>query len=218
MISHKTTHEDAAKLWDDIYQSNPSPSSGKPGTLLKRFAEDLRPGGALELGCAKGDDAVWLAGQGWTVLAVDISPTALGYASDNAQRAGVSSRIRFEQHDLSATFPQGTFDLVTASFLHSPVQFERSAALSRAAAAVQRRGHLLIIEHASRAPWSWSPPDTVYPTAEETLESMNLDESLWARVHVGSIERQANGPNGQTASVLDNVIFLRRNGDKQQHG
>ena len=201
---------DAEQVWEDIYRGASPNSSGEPGMALRRFAGPLPPGRALELGCAKGDDAVWLARQGWAVVAVDISATVLGYARANAARAGTEDRITFERHDLARSFPDGTFDLVTASFLHSPVDFPRAAVLSRAAEAVATAGHLLIVEHASRAPWSWAAPDTRYPSADETLASLSLWDGDWTRVHVAAIERQASGPDGQTARVRDNIIFMKR--------
>lgn len=198
---------DPERYWEDRYRSASPDSSGQPGVALRRFAEPLKAGRALELGCGKGDDAVWLAGQGWSVVAVEISRTALGYAAANAGRAGVSDRITFEQHDLSRSFPEGPFDLVTASFLAAS---PRDAVLRRAADTVAPGGHLLIIDHASRLPWSSAPPDRVYPTAEETLAGLDLQEPEWTRIHVGMIERSATGPNGETADVRDSVVFLKR--------
>src|SRR5690606_25807973 len=108
---------DPEQFWEARYRAASLQTSGRPGTALRRFAEPLTPGHALELGCGKGDDAVWLARQGWSVTAVEISRTALDYVAANAERAGVSDRITLEQHDLSRSFPEGQFDLVTASFL-----------------------------------------------------------------------------------------------------
>ena len=203
-------HQDAQDLWEEIYRAASPKTSGKPGTALRQFADTLAPGRALDLGCGKGDDAVWLAGKGWNVVAVDISQTALGYAAANAERAGVLDRITFERHDLERSFPTETFDLVTASFLHSMVEWARSEVLRRGAEAVAPGGHFLAIEHASRAPWSWAAEDTVYPTADETLASLTLKESDWTARHVAAIERLAKGPDGQTAMVRDNVIVLKR--------
>ncbi len=201
---------DPERFWEERYRAASPGSNGKPGSVLRRFTEALAPGRALELGCAKGDDAVWLARLGWRVVAVDISSAALGYAADNAERHGVADRVTFEKHDLSRSFPGGLFDLVVASFLQSPFDWPRAAVLARAAEAVAPGGHLLIVDHGSRAPWSWSSPDTPFPTVEETLAGLALRERDWAQIHVDAIERRATGPDGQTAMVLDNVIFLRR--------
>lgn len=76
--------------------------------------------GALELGCGEGADAVWLAGQGWHVTAVDISATALARTSARAPAAGVAGRLTTQRHDLSGTFPSGTYDLISAQYLRHP--------------------------------------------------------------------------------------------------
>lgn len=197
-------------IWNDIYAKGPRISSGKPGLALSQFAGPLRAGTALELGCARGDDAVWLSRQGWHVTAVDVSTVALEIAARNAAAAEVTDRIRFEAHDLALSFPEGSFDLVTASFLHSPQEWPRRQVLARAAMAVAPGGHILIVEHASRAPWSWSPENTRFPAVEETLTSMQLSPQDWLHRCVCPVARIASGPDGQSATVTDNILFLQR--------
>lgn len=198
---------DPARFWEARYQAASPQTSGRPGTALRRFTEPLLPGSALELGCGKGDDAVWLARQGWSVTAVDISGTALDYVAVNAERAGVSERMTLQRHDLSSSFPAGQFDLVTTSFLAA---IPREPVFRRAAAAVESGGHLLIIDHGSRSPWSSAPADWKFSTAEETLAGLELEEADWARVHVGGIDREAGGAGGELAIVKDNIVFLQR--------
>ncbi len=198
------------RFWEQHYRASIRQSSGRPSGALVRFAGPLPEGTALDLGCSQGDDAVWLARRGWRVVAVDVSGTVLARAAKNAQTAGVSDLIAFERHDLTHTFPEGRFDLVTALFLHSPVEFPRTRVLQAAARAVAPEGLLLIVEHASVAPWSWADSDTAFPTPEESLETLDLDPCRWHRDFVGASERDATGPNGQSATVTDNVIALRR--------
>lgn len=50
-------------LWSDSYIRGSSTTSGRPGLALAQFVWPLASGKALELGCGKGDDAVWLAGR-----------------------------------------------------------------------------------------------------------------------------------------------------------
>lgn len=199
----------SAEFWNDRYASVSPVSNGKPGAMLVRFTEDLPPGRALELGCARGDDAVWLASRGWQVKAVDIAPQALTYAADNARRNGVEQRIAFEQHDLSQTFPVGEFDLVVASFLESPVDFGRPQVLHQAAGLVASGGTLLITSHGSAAAWS-DHRHSPFPAPEEALAELGLNETEWERVFVGNIERLATGPNGETGQILDTVLRLKR--------
>lgn len=198
---------DPQRYWEERYRDASPQTSGKPGKALEQFAGPLEPAHALELGCGKGDDSVWLANKGWTVVAVDISSIALGYAAANAERAGVTSRITFEQHQLPQSLPEGRFDLVVASFL--PAQ-PREDVFRRAAGAVAPGGHLLIIDHASRVPWSSAPPDTTFPTPEETLAGISLDEKDWKRGYVGELERRVEDRDGNDVTVRDGIVFLER--------
>ncbi|MGV3573807.1 MAG: class I SAM-dependent methyltransferase [Devosia sp.] len=197
------------EFWDNHYRKLTSEPSGRPSAILVKYDGHLTPGRSLDLGSSRGDDVIWLASQGWRATGVDVSPTAVATAAGRAEEAGLGDHARFEQHDLAATFPHGEFDLVTALFFQSPVDFPRTAVLRRAADAVASGGLLLIVEHASAAPWSWSQ-DAIFPTAEETLSSLQLAADLWTRVFVGTPERLANGPNSQTAMVKDNVLALQR--------
>lgn len=198
------------RFWERHYLTHTQRPGGRPSGALVRFAGPLPAGTALDLGCAKGDDAVWLARCGWQVTAVDVSATALDRAAENAATAGVLDLVECQRHDLASTFPEGRFDLVSALFLHSPVEFPRTRVLQTAAQAVAPGGLLLIVEHAFVAPWSWAAPDTVFPTPEESLAALDLDRSRWRREFVDAPEREATGPNGQRATVTDNVIALRR--------
>jgi SAM-dependent methyltransferase len=201
---------EAEEFWDDFYQKSSSTPGHEPGAVLKRIALKLAPGRALDLGCAKGDDAVWLARQSWTVTAVDVSTIAVGYARENALHAGVEDGISFEQHDLSRSFPDGAFDLIYASFLYSPTPLVRAEIFRRAANSVVSGGHLLIIDHGSRAPWSWTAEGTQYPTADEAYQALSLDPNTWQPTQVEDVERLANGPEGQQAKVIDTVLLLTK--------
>ena len=129
------------------------------------------------------EGVVWWGGRGWRGTGVDISTTALAVAAERAEAAGVGERVRWERHDLAQSFPQGEFDLVTALYFQSPVEFPRAEVLRRAAAAVSPGGVFLLVEHSTAAPWSWKGT-TPFSTVEETLASLELDQS-WEPIVVG---------------------------------
>lgn len=197
------------QFWEEHYRKSTRQPSGKPSAILVQYVQDLPPGRSLDLGSSRGDDVLWLADQGWQAIGADVSPTAVATATLRAQQRGFGERAAFEHHDLAATFPDGTFDLVTALFFQSPVDFPRAAVLRRAAEAVAKGGLLLVVEHASAAPWSWSQ-DADFASAEETLALLDLKMLDWQQVFIGTPERVAQGPNGETATVKDNVLALRR--------
>jgi SAM-dependent methyltransferase len=197
--------------WEEHYGERDRIWTGRVNVRLAEVAAELPAGRALDLGCGEGGDAVWLAERGWDVVAVDISETALGRAAEEANSRGVADRIEFVQLDLSDGFPDGTFDLVSAQFLHSMVRLDRPKILANAAAAVRPGGLLLIVDHGSAPPWA-SKLDHVheFPSAEEVLTGMDLSADEFDRLRVEEIERDVVRPDGEVIPWMDNVIVLRR--------
>lgn len=206
-----STENDPARFWDDLYRSRSVAWGARANPLLAEVAADLTPGRALDLGAGAGGDAVWLARRGWTVTAVDIAAAAVEGLRDHAAAAGLADRITAERHDLPQTFPDGTFDLVSAQYLQSMFAFPRAEVLRTAAAALRPGGLLLVVDHGSIAPWSWNQdPDTHFPTPDEMAAELALDPAEWPVVRADMPRREATGPAGETATVTDNVLVLRR--------
>jgi chemotaxis protein methyltransferase CheR len=203
------TPSDAVAFWQDRYAGTDRVWSGRPNAVLVREVADLPPGRALDLGCGEGGDAVWLAEQGWQVTAVDIATNALARVTALAAERGVAERITTQQHDLAASTPTGTFELVSACFLQTPVAFDRPAALRRVLAGVVPGGRLLLVDHAAAPPWSRHQHDH-FPTPGETLAGLALDPAQWDPLVVRTRARRATGPDGQEADLLDGVLVLRR--------
>lgn len=184
--------------------------SGRVNLRLAEVAADLPAGRALDLGCGEGADALWLAERGWHVVAVDVSATALDRARKAAAARNLLRNIDFQRHDLNASFPEGRFDLVSAQYLHSPVRLERETVLRRAADHVGPGGVLLIVDHGSVPPWA-QRHDHAFLGIEEVIASLRLNATEWTRLRADSVEREMV-VNGETATVPDNVIALRRAG------
>jgi len=199
------------RFWEGHYQGREHVWSGEANSVLVDVVGSLPPGSALDLGCGEGGDAIWLAGLGWRVTAVDVSVTALSRAAARAAMAGLEARIDFQSHDLVHTFPEGSFDLVSAQYLQSPVEFPRDRVLQAAARAVAPGGLLLVVAHASISPWSWNTdPETRFPAPEEALAALELNPEQWYTERLEAPKRQAAGPHGQSAIVADNVVAVRR--------
>ena len=199
-----------AKFWANRYANATDSSSGEPSRVLAKHAAARTPGDALDLGCSRGDDSVWLARHGWRVLGVDISEAVIDIARANATRNNQEQNATFEVHDLELTFPEGQFDLVSAMFFQSMVPFPRHAILHRAALSVRPGGLLLIATHASVPPWRTPPEHHVLLSPDEELAELELDTADWDELFVGSLSRSVSGPGDQTAEVVDNVIALER--------
>ena len=100
--------------WDAPYRSDRLPGwdVGRACSHLVEAVEDeaLRPGRAIVLGCGSGTNAIYLAGKGFEVTGVDVAPTALAIAAEEASKAGV--KVNWMVADVVALPKLEAFDLV----------------------------------------------------------------------------------------------------------
>jgi SAM-dependent methyltransferase len=95
ILAGEETMSDVAH-WNDRYDKGNTPwETGRPSSELERVVAEapIRPCRALELGCGTGASAVWLAGQGFDVTALDLSPLAIEHACRRAAETGVGVRF-----------------------------------------------------------------------------------------------------------------------------
>ncbi len=172
---HEPETRTPAEYWEARYADGQTRWSGEVNASLAAEVAALTLGTALDVGCGQGGDAIWLAAQGWRVTATDVAQSALDSGAGRAAAAGVAAAVTWERHDLGVSFPAGTFDLVTTSFLHSPVELPRTAILRRAAAAVAAGGTLLVIGHAPSATHTHAD----LQTADDVVADLALPADEW---------------------------------------
>ena len=214
---HDHSHDDepmsdlSRDSWEERYRSRPAIWSGQPNQPLVDEVEHLAsPGTALEVGCGEGADAVWLAGQGWLVTAVDLSSTALERARGHAEEAGVAQHIDFTDDDIADVIAQrGPWSLVTSLYTH-PQQGGRWL-VDTLAPGVAPGGMLLVIGH--------HPTDAHAQEHEELRRtafaaqdvSDALDRSEW-EVSATLRERTTRDADGHEVLWRDSVLVARRHG------
>ena len=74
-IKHSELTEDWQLIWQPFIQKNAFPKQGR----------------LLELGCGAGNISIKLEQQGYEVVGIDIAPTAITWATENAAKAGSSA-------------------------------------------------------------------------------------------------------------------------------
>lgn len=196
-----------AHFWEDRYASADRIWSGRVNPTLADVASTLTPGRSLDLGCGEGGDVVWLAQQGWHATGVDISTTATARGRAAADAAGLDGQVRFIAADLATWTPDESYDLVSASFLQSPVELDRVAILRRVAESVVEGGRLLLVGHASPPPWARDGHHHMFVKPAEELAALDLG---WT-VEIAEVRSRAvTTPSGEAATLDDSVVLLRR--------
>lgn len=200
---------ETSEFWDNLYKEKDQVWSGNPNPVLVREVEGLSPGRALDLGCGEGADSVWLAKQGWQVMGVDVSKVALGRARKHAAGAVVAKQPTFEQADLVNSFPEGPFDLISAQFFQSPLEFEQAKILNSALSALAPGGALLVVSHGGPPSWHVSDHAGHFQTPEQIVNQLELSEE-WKIERSEMQERAIKSPDGEPGTILDAIVRVRR--------
>jgi SAM-dependent methyltransferase len=131
--------------WDRRYASSGLVWTAEPNQFVVAELSGLAPERALDLATGRGRNAVWLAGQGWRVTAVDFAETGLATARRLAAERGV--KVDWLRADLRDYVPgPGVYQLVLIAYLHL-VPTELSGVLHRATAALAAGGVMLVVGH-----------------------------------------------------------------------
>jgi SAM-dependent methyltransferase len=136
-----------AAAWDERYRSIDLVWGVRPNRWVEQETAALAPARALDLACGEGRNALWLAGRGWQVTAVDFSAVALDKARalEAAQEPGAPA-VDWVCGDATAYASEEPVDLALLCYLQLPTD-ERRRALAGAAAALAPGGMLLVIGH-----------------------------------------------------------------------
>lgn len=156
---------DPHRFWERQYSGAPRVWSGRVNEALATLTADLPPGRSLDLGCGEGGDVLWLAARGWEATGVDLSETAVARARADAEARGLNAHVvaadlatwletALADHAEQSAQAGTHYDLVTASFLQSPVEFPRADVLRKAAKLVAPGGRIVVLAHG--APPSWA--------------------------------------------------------------
>ena len=119
--------------FDTAYRTGVPPwDIGRPQPAIVRLAEQgLMAGRVIDLGCGTGENALYLASRGVTVVGVDAAPTAIARADEKARLRGIESAFLVADA-LALEALERTFDVgIDCGLFHTfsdadRVRFERS--------------------------------------------------------------------------------------------
>lgn len=144
-------------FWDEHWRTDPD-GVEVPDQILAAEVAHLMPGTLLDLGCGRGTNALALAGRGWSVLGVDVSPQAVALARRKAAHRRLDTA--FEVGELPGWTTTRRFDLVISTFA-LPEGTAGDATLRQAAALVKPGGELIVADWdvSMQETWGWSGLD-----------------------------------------------------------
>lgn len=141
-------------LFRVFYALGFTPWDGHPiARSLRRLVEGdgssqrLPPDRALDVGCGTGDNAIYLAQQGWQVIGVDFTAKAVDRARSKAQAAGVA--VEFVRADVtrlsSFSVGSGYSLIIDNGCLHGMDDEDRAAYVREVTGAAAPEARLVIL-------------------------------------------------------------------------
>jgi SAM-dependent methyltransferase len=187
--------------WDERYHSADRLWSAGPNQFVADRLSGLEPGTGLDLASGEGRNAMWLAGRGWEMTAVDFSSVAVERGRERSVDVHwvVADVLTWEPDQQRST----GFDLVLIAYLHLiPQDFE--PLIHRVVTWLRPGGELFMvghdrsnIEHGHGGP---QYPEILWEVEEIVpwLEGLDI-------VEAGVAERQVSLDEG-SATALDALI------------
>jgi len=179
-------------MWDQRYGESGYAYGTEPNDFLKEMAPRLTPGRCLCLAEGEGRNAVFLAGRGFEVTAVDASSVGMDKAAQLAQQRGVA--LDTVVSDLADYRVQPDhWDAIVSIFCHVPLAIRRP--LHRAVVAGLRPGGMLLLE-------AYTPRQLELGTggpklAELTMQLVDLRDELAGLEFLHALETERDVVEGK---------------------
>ncbi len=190
----------ASQEWDQRYAGNDLVWTAEPNRFVVAELQDLAPARALDVAAGEGRNAVWLAGRGWQVTAVDFSAVGLDKGRRLAEQADVT--VDWVCADVRQYEPApGFFQLVLIAYLHLGAA-ELDGVLRRAVTALAPGGVMLVIGHdvVNLTEGTGGPPDPAVLYTPEAI-TRSLDGLTVARA-----ERVRRPVAGSPRDAVDTLV------------
>jgi SAM-dependent methyltransferase len=122
LAARMVTVQGDADRWNERYAAQAPPMAAVPEALRRLIDVVPTRGTALDVACGAGAQTLWLAGRGLDVVALDVSPVAIGLLIRAADRAGLGERVHAGVADLDDGLPDdlGRFEVVLCQRFRQP--------------------------------------------------------------------------------------------------
>jgi len=177
--------------WEDAYRTVPPWDVGRPQPAFVELVRvgELSRGRVLDVGCGTGENALYLAGNGFSVIGVDLSNRAIGVARAKVAERKLKADFQIG-NALSLDFKNGFFDnVIDSGLFHTFSDDDRPSYAREIARVLALRGRYFMLCFSEKDPPGWGGPRRVTREEIETtftpLFNINYirDASFATRIH-----------------------------------
>jgi len=177
--------------WEDAYRTVPPWDVGRPQPAFVELVRvgELSRGRVLDVGCGTGENALYLAGNGFSVIGVDLSNRAIGVARAKVAERKLKADFQIG-NALSLDFKNGFFDnVIDSGLFHTFSDDDRPSYAREIARVLALRGRYFMLCFSEKEPPGWGGPRRVTREEIETtftpLFNINYirDASFATRIH-----------------------------------
>ncbi len=147
-------------FWDDAYRATPPWDIGRPQPAFVELVRngELSPGRILDVGCGTGENAIFLAQNGFLVTGIDLVRDAIRTAKAKAAERKVKVDFRVG-NALSIESGEDEFDnVVDSGLFHTFSDKERLVFAQETARVLRKGGSYFMMCFSEKEPTSWGGP------------------------------------------------------------
>jgi SAM-dependent methyltransferase len=178
--------------WEDAYKTSPPWDIGRPQPAFVELvgAGELNTGGVLDVGCGTGENALYLAEKGFSVVGVDLSTRAIDAAKAKAIERKLKVDFRIA-NALSLDFKNGYFDnAIDSGLFHTFDDSDRVDFVREIARVLKTDGRYFMLCFSDKEPTNWGGPRRITKDEIESTFSVlfNSSTSTTSRTHISPPE------------------------------
>ncbi len=153
--------------WEDAYKTRPPWDIGHPQPAFVELVQagELNKGRVLDVGCGTGENALYLAERGFSVVGVDLSSRAVDVAKTKRSERNLKVDFRLA-NALSLDFKNAYFDnAIDSGLFHTFNDNDRVVFAREIARVLKTSGRYFMLCFSDKEPTNWGGPRRV--TREE---------------------------------------------------